>query len=139
MKKLAAAISSLAYLTVNSVALASHEIRVNQPRVGYGDISTFINAAIRLAFIIALLAVLVMLVWGALQWIFSGGDKEGVGKARGRILHALIGLAILAVAFALVTLAGSFVGIDLLGQVTVPSPGNPEPAIPTPTAHGSPR
>jgi hypothetical protein len=135
MKKLSALLTSATYLLLtNSVfAQASNQIRIARPNVGYATISAFINAALRMAFIIALIAVLVMLIWGALEWIFSGGSKDGINGARNRILHALIGLAVLAVAFALVSLAGSFVGIDLLGTLTVPSPGNETPPLPTPT------
>lgn len=106
-------------------------ITIHRPDIGFSDISTFINAAIRLAFIIALIAVLVMLVWGAVAWIFSGGDKEAVAGARNRIIHALVGFAILAIAVALASFAGQFVGIDIFkqGGFTIPNPNNPEPSL----------
>lgn len=138
MKKITALSSSviLYFISVSSAFAAPSaspgSIQITNPGVGYNDISQFINAALRLSFIIALLIVLVMLVWGALQWILSGGDKEAIEAARNRIMHALIGLAILAVAFALVNLAGTFVGINLLGTFTIPTPESPVPALPTP-------
>lgn len=139
MKKLTALSSAvIAYLNLTSLALAQ-TIQIEAPKTaanttaGYTNFSDFLNAAIRLAFIIALIAVLVMLIWGAIQWIFSGGSKEPLEAARNRIIHALVGLAILAVAFALVTLAGNFVGINLLGTFTIPSPGTPKPLLPAPS------
>lgn len=131
MKKL---IPSLAVLTgfLSLTKSAFAQIQIVRPGVGYTNISDFINAVIRLAFILALVIVLIMMIWGAMQWIFSGGEKEAVGSARGRIIHALIGLAILAVAFALVVIAGQFVGIDLLGRLIIPSPEQPTPPIPKP-------
>jgi hypothetical protein len=128
MKKLAAISSGISYLFVSATS-AFAQIQVQHPGVGYRTINDFINAALRLAFIIALVLVLVMMVWGAVEWIFSGGNKDAVGNARNRIIHALVGLAILAVAFALVTLAGQFVGIDLLRNFTIPSPSNPTPSL----------
>ena len=51
------------------------------------------------------------------MWIKEGGDKEAVGKARGRILNALIGLVILGVAFVIVRVAGVIVGVDFTNLV----------------------
>lgn len=69
-----------------------------------------------------------MLIIGAFEWITSGGDKEAVGKARNRIINALIGLAVLAVAFALARLGAHFVGVDISNiKIPVPS-GAPTPS-----------
>lgn len=125
MKKLTALASSLAYLTLANHVLAQ-QIDIKKPNVGYGDIGTFINAAIQLAFVVAIIIALAMLIWGAVEWIFSGGNKDAVANARGRIIHALVGLAILAVAFAIISLAGTFLGLSLF-NLTIPSPGNPTP------------
>lgn len=146
MKKLAALAFTAIYLLFTTFAFACDlgvphppsnvpcgNIGITNPDVGYNNISDFINAALRLAFIIAIIAVLVMMIWGAIQWIFSGGEKEAVAGARNRIIHALIGLAILAVAFAIVQVAGKFVGIDLLkpGGFAIPSPRDPLPRLGT--------
>lgn len=126
MKKVAAAItSSVTYLYAASMALAQ-DIRLERPKVdgrnvGYADLSEFIRNTMALIFFIALILVLVMLVWGAVDWIMSGGEKDAVGKARGKILNALTGLAVLAVAWAIFVLAGRFLGFNIL-QFTIPSP-----------------
>lgn len=93
--------------------------------VGFSTIGDFIQKVMVLAFIVAVIVVLFMLIWGAFEWITSGGDKEAVGKARNRIINALIGLAVLAVAFALFQVAGQFLGFNIL-NVTIPTP-NPSP------------
>lgn len=129
MKKLAPVTAAFAYL-LSSGASFAQTIKIDNPDVGYSNISDFINAGIRLAFIIALILVLAMLVWGAIEWIMSGGSKEGLEGARKRIINALIGLAILAIAFAIITLAGNFLGINPLGDLIIPSPTNPKPPIP---------
>lgn len=140
MKKLAPW-ALISYLLSASMAFAASAvtpatpgtITIGRPENVYTDIGLFINSAIRLAFIIALIIVLFMLVWGSVQWIMSGGDKDAVKAARERIIHALVGLAILAISFALATLAGQFIGINLLGQFTIPSPTSPTPSLPTNT------
>lgn len=126
MKKLAALASGIGYLIPATTTFAQN-IQISPPvlngnPIGYTSIGDFINKAITLAFIIAVIAVLVMLVWGAIQWIFSGGEKEAVAGARNRIIHALVGLAILAVAFAIARLAGQFLGFDIFQNFIIPSP-----------------
>ncbi|MFA5932636.1 MAG: hypothetical protein WCV81_00050 [Microgenomates group bacterium] len=86
-----------------------------------GDI---IGNAIRIIIIISLIAVLAMLIFGAFQWIISGGEKEKVAAARGRITNALIGLAILGLAFVIVTVAGTLVGINIFENIQIPSLGD---------------
>lgn len=96
-------------------------INVSPPPQGYNDIGKFLTNLVQLAFIFAVLLVLVMLIWGAFEWITSGGDKEHVSSARNRIINALIGLAVLSIAFALFKLAGQFLGFDV-GNLTIPTP-----------------
>lgn len=112
MKRLAAALAQ----TINI-----ERPKVSGKSVGFGDVNEFIRNAITLAFIIAIVLVFIMLVWGAIQWIFSGGNKDDVANARNRIIHALIGLAILALAFAIVQLAATFLGFSLT-NITIPTP-----------------
>lgn len=134
MKKLIPASIATATYFLSSAAVFAQTIKVNTVGLpGYKNISDFINAALRFAFIIALLGVLVMLVWGGVSWIISGGEKEAVGEARKRIVNALIGLAVLAVAFAIAQLAGQFVGVDLLGTLIIPNPDNATPSLPSPS------
>ncbi len=132
-KTLTAFASSIAYFASSTAAFAQNtnaqntKIKIDKPTiggapVGYVDLGDFINKSISLVFILAVIAVLVMLVWGGLQWILSGGEKEAVGEARKRIINALIGLAILAVAFAIAQVAGTFLGFDLLKDLPIPSP-----------------
>ena len=52
---------------------------------------------VRLIFVIAGIAALFFLLWGAVQWVTSGGEKEGIEKARNRIVAAVVGLLMLAV------------------------------------------
>lgn len=56
----------------------------------------------------------VVLLWGGLQWILAGGDKEGTEKARKKITAALIGLAIVFSAYALLYIIRVLFGVDLI-------------------------
>jgi hypothetical protein len=77
-------------------------------------LSKGIPAAIGLAFVIGALIFFVMLVMGAIQWISSGGDKQALEGARGRITSALIGLVLLFAAFAIIRFIQNFFGISIL-------------------------
>lgn len=96
-------------------------IKITPPKEGFATLGNFIGNFLLLVFGLGLLVVLVMLIWGAFEWITSGGDKEAVGKARNRIINALIGMAVLAVAFALAKVAGQFTGIDIQ-NIVIPTP-----------------
>ena len=122
MKKLVALLTTATYLLTSTKVFAQTTITIATPEQGYKNLGVFIGNVLTVLFAVAILVVLFMLVWGAYEWITSGGDKEAVGKARGRILNALIGLAVLAVAFAIAVVAAQFLGFPNLNQINIPGP-----------------
>ena len=54
----------------------------------------------------------IMLVVGGIQYVLSGGDKTGAQAAKDRITHALIGIVIVAAAWAIVTLLQTITGFN---------------------------
>ncbi len=58
------------------------------------------------------LAVLLYFIWGAIEWVTSGGEKGKLETARNRMLHAAIGLLILVSAFVII----NFVNFLLFGD-----------------------
>lgn len=48
------------------------------------------------------LIVLIMFLWGALEWITAGGDSGKIEKARNRIMQSIIGLLILVSSFVII-------------------------------------
>lgn len=120
MKKLAIISSAITYFIAATVASA--QINVSPPAQGYKDLGEFIGNIVQIAFGIGLIVTLIYLIWGAFDWITSGGDKEAVGKARGKIINALIGIAVLAVAFALANVAAQILGWDDIYSLPIPSP-----------------
>ncbi len=85
------------------------------PGFNISDLGLLISNAIAVALIIAGILVFVFLVWGGIQWILSGGDKAKTEEARSRITAALIGLAVVAAAWAVMLLVQYFFGLDVLG------------------------
>ena len=77
-------------------------------------LTTILPNAIGLCFVIAAVIFLFMMITGGIQWISSGGDKQGLEAARGKISNALIGLVILFATFAIIRLIQTFFGIHIL-------------------------
>jgi hypothetical protein len=82
---------------------------------GARGVENFTTIILAIIFSIASLIFLFMIVFGAVQWITSGGDKEKIAGARGRIVNAIIGLAILGLAFLIANIIGTIFGF---GSIT---------------------
>jgi hypothetical protein len=92
--------------------VANVDTRFN-PLMGYTP-SMFIKTLLNVLLGVAGVASFIILLWGGLQWILAGGDKEGTEKARKKITAALIGLAIVFSAYALLYILRSLFNIDLI-------------------------
>lgn len=64
-----------------------------------GEILTFV---IRFFFVMAGLLALFFLLLGALGWVTSGGSKEGVEKAREKIVAAVVGVVLIVVVLSII-------------------------------------
>lgn len=132
IKKFLLLISALLFLSLSPLnAFAQDEDNVGTINLGGAQgefgvstdttINQLITNAITIIFIIAAVLVLIMLIWGGIEWVLSGGDKEKVANARKRIISALIGMAIIALAFFIVTIVGQILGFNVLNDLTIPT------------------
>ena len=78
-----------------------------------GVINQFTNIVL---YIVGFISV-VMLIWGGIRYIISGGDSKKITDAKNTILYAIIGLIIAVLAFAIV----NFV-LNAIGSVTTTPP-----------------
>lgn len=78
---------------------------------GFGHLLSTILSAVMM---VAALLVLIILIWGAIDWISAGGDSGKVGKARDKITQAVIGIIVLSATTAIFMLLQSFLGFSLL-------------------------
>jgi hypothetical protein len=62
---------------------------------------------------------LFQIITAGYQWLISGGDKASVAAARDKLTFSLIGLVIIVMAFAIVSLVGTLFGIDFLKPASV--------------------
>lgn len=79
----------------NPVATGSN-LPITEPTLG-GVLSGLFNVAL----LIAGFLMFIWIIWGVYQYIFAGGNKDGLAKARSRIIWAIVGFIILLLAFAI--------------------------------------
>lgn len=128
MKKLISAtggaLSTLAFAGPAFAQAGTGNLSVPKPpEFKIEDLGLFISRVINVALLIAAILVFVYMVWGGIQWITSGGDKAKTEEARGRITAALIGLAVVAAAWAVMLIIQYFFGLDIFGGTTNVLPG----------------
>ena len=71
-------------------------------------LGNIIGALIIVAFVLAI----IFLLTGAFHWITSGGDKANLENARNKIIHAIVGLIVMASVWAIMTIVSQFLGIS---------------------------
>lgn len=97
-------------------------LSIKQPsNVQITDVGMLISSLVSILLIISALAAFLYLVLGGLQWITSGGDKAGMEAARNKITQAIVGLVIVAAAYAVMLLITQFLGLEL-GDLSLPTP-----------------
>lgn len=63
---------------------------------GPTGINRLLDNMVGIFFTAGAMAFIIMFVWGAVQMILSGGDKEVIAKARSKITWSIVGVALLA-------------------------------------------
>jgi hypothetical protein len=124
MKKIiAVAASTASMLSAATMAFATNpelpQITVNPQDDGLvriTDPGRLISSFVSGAIVFALILVLFYLILGGIQWITSGGDKGKTEAARNKITSAVVGLAIVAAAWAIFTVIGYLFGVDIAGS-----------------------
>lgn len=79
---------------------------------GFGSvgISKFLSNIVALIFTVAIIVFVFMILWGSFDWLMSGGDKEKISSSQKKIINAIIGILLFAMAFAIIRILGAFTG-----------------------------
>ena len=94
-------------LSVQEGAEAARADGMSAELVGAEGVFTQISNTI--LYIVGIISV-IMLVWGGLRYILSGGDNKKITDAKNTILYAIIGLIIAVLAFAIVNFVLNAIG-----------------------------
>lgn len=77
------------------------------------DLGTFVSKVFSAVIIVAGIASFAYMVYGGIQWVSSGGEKDKIEGARNKITQAIVGLGIVASAWAIYKLVDYFFGIGI--------------------------
>ncbi len=83
---------------------------MGKDQTGAAGISQFLTNLVALIYSLAGIVLIFMLLWGAFGWMTSEGDKEKLAAAQRKIINAIIGIILFAIAFAVIAVLGQFTG-----------------------------
>ena len=78
-------------------SLLAQEATVGIPINANTSPATLFQFGFQLFLIVVGILVFVYMLWGAVDWIISGGEKEKIHKAKMKIISAFIGIILVAV------------------------------------------
>jgi hypothetical protein len=84
------------------------------PQGGITYLGKVLGNAASIFMVVVVVATLFFIVFGAIQWTSSNGEKEKIAAARKKITWALIGLIVALLAYFLINILGGFFGVNLL-------------------------
>ncbi|MFA6814363.1 MAG: hypothetical protein GX943_01500 [Candidatus Pacebacteria bacterium] len=114
----ASALSGL-LLPIKVVMAAAAFDNINiEPGTGYAtNFGTMFSSILNVVMLVAAILVFAFLIFGGIQWITSGGDKNKAEEARNKITAAIIGLIIVAASYAVINLVVNFLGFGSFNDV----------------------
>lgn len=86
------------------------------PMGGIDTLAKVIRNGLTIFIIIALIIAIIILLWAAIDWLSSRGNKQNVQAARMKLTYAIVGLAVVFLAFFIVNFIGFLFRIPLTGQ-----------------------
>lgn len=84
-----------------------------------GPTGIFTQISNTILYIVGIISV-IMLVWGGLRYIISGGDSKKVNDAKNTVLYAIIGLIIAILSYAIINFVLNAVGTEKTDKTNNP-------------------
>lgn len=84
------------------------------PAGGLSYLQIILQNFLTIFFIAGAFFLVIYIVWAGIQWISSGGDKQKIATARGRLTWAIIGFIVIMIALFIVSAVGYFFQVNLL-------------------------
>ncbi len=103
-----------------SASLVMAEVNIEPISTGKGyatNFGTMFSSILNVVMLVAALLVFAYMIWGGVEWITSGGDKNKAESARNKLTAAIIGLVIIAASYAVITLVVQFLGFSDFNDV----------------------
>lgn len=102
---------------------------------GTGSFGNFLSTILTAIMAIAAISVFIFLIWGAFDYINSGGEKGKIDSARNRMTGAVMGLVVLATVLVIFTFIQQILGIELI-NFTPQSTSKLDPIVQPPSTGG---
>jgi hypothetical protein len=83
-------------------------------QTGGQALARYISVIWRAIIVFGGLTVLIYLVWGALDWIFSSNNEERLKRAKDKMFNGIFGLILLVLSYAIIKLLSVITGLDIL-------------------------
>ncbi|MCH7951621.1 hypothetical protein IH980_02725 [Patescibacteria group bacterium] len=94
---------------------------VGEEPTEFSALEPIVENLIKAAVPIAGVVLFGMLVFGGIQYLTSGGDPEGMQKAKSTLTYAIIGIVLLVLTWFVLLFIKTFTGVDVT-TFTIPSP-----------------
>lgn len=92
------------------------DIQSQVPKISpISNFAVFMTNGLRAIMTVAALLTFGYMILGAIDWITAGGESSKIEAGRRKIMHAIIGLVILASMWAVFMVVQYFLGIDVFG------------------------
>lgn len=96
---------------------------IQPPEMGWRNLTSVVTALVKLALILGAILTFFQVILGGLKWIVSGGDAKKTEEAGKQITNALVGLGIMAAAWASMLILEKFFNITILsGPIIITLP-----------------
>ncbi len=96
---------------------------LDNSKIPYKDLGVMIGTLLQVAIIVSGLAAFAFLLLGGFQYVTSGGDKTQAEAARDKITYAIIGMVIIAAAYAGARVIETIFGVSIVSGIKWPGPG----------------
>jgi hypothetical protein len=97
----------LAVATLSLAPLVSFAQDTERLQTTVTGVLGILNVVVTIVFVIAV----IIFGWGIVKLIFAAGDPEAIKKAKGFLLWGVIGIAVLASVFGIITYLQEFFGV----------------------------
>ena len=103
------------FLVQGTTQAANYKVNTTAPTSYFQDFGAMLTNIMNIVLTIAVVAVLMYLIWGGIEWVTSGGDKGKTESARNKITAAVVGLIIIISAWAITLFVQQLLGIRIFG------------------------
>jgi hypothetical protein len=81
---------------------------------GGRDLARYIAIFWQFIVIVGGFAVLIYLIWGALDWIFAGNNQDRMVRAKTKLFDGIFGLVLLVLSYLIINIISTVTGLNIL-------------------------